>query len=228
MNTTSRLTFRVPRRLRLGALASLLLAFSTASAWGDFAIVKLTTNVGTAGGATAAIGWEFTPIRPIQITKLGYFDANFNGLITAHELGIFAVSGETLLTSSTIEAGVDAPLEGPAISGGGFRYVSTTPVVLMPGSNYIIAATPVGYIDQTASFSATESGQHLETAPDIAYIQGRYNYLEPPGLEFPEDTFGQSEFGPSFQFVVVPEPSAVVLAATGLAFGALAFRRRTA
>jgi hypothetical protein len=228
MNTTSRLFSRVQRYLRLCSLASLLIVFSTASAWGDFAIVQLITNVGTGGGLNPAIGWEFTPVRPIQVTKLGYYDAYFDGLLTSHELGIFEVSGQTLLTSSIIEAGVSAPLEGPSISGGGFRYVSTAPVVLMPGSNYIMAATPVGYIDQTADFSPTENGHHLETAPDITYIQGRYNFFEPPGLEFPEDTFAQSTFGPSFQFVVVPEPSAVVLAAIGMAFVALAFRRKSA
>ncbi len=186
-------------------VASFLLAVASARA--EFAVVQLTTNHGVIGGGNPAIGWEFTPARPILITKLGYFDAHFNGFVTSHELGIFSVATESLVTSALIDAGLSAPIEGPHVAGGGFRYVSAPSVVLTPGTNYIIAATPVGYIDQTASFQPIGNNHQLETAPDILFIQGRYNYFEPPGLEFPEDESPNVEFGPSFQFEVVPEPA---------------------
>lgn len=183
-----------------------------ASARAEFAVVQLITNVGGGGAGHPAIGWEFTLVRPIRITKLGYFDAHFDGLETSHELGIFSVTTESLVTTASIEAGVSAPIEGAHVAGGGFRYVSAPSVVLTPGTNYIIAATPVGYIDQTASFQPIGNDHELETAPDIIYIQGRFNFFEPPGLEFPEDEYPNVEFGPSFQFEVVPEPATCVMA----------------
>ncbi len=153
-----------------------------------------------------------------------YFDAHYDGFRTSHDLGIFRVATKSLVTSATIDAGVSAPIEGAHVAGGGFRYVSALSVVLTPGTNHIIAATPVGYIDQTASFQPIDNNHQLETAPDILFIQGRYSFFEPPGLEFPEDEFPNVKFGPSFQFEVIPEPSTYALGAFAL-LTLLAFRR---
>src|SRR6185369_9607000 len=99
-----------------GAISFLCLC-SANSAQAEFAVVRLITNIGTAGGVNPVIGWEFAPVRPILITKLGYYDSGLNGLTNSHQLGIFEEASRALLTTTSIAAGIAAPIEGPLVSG---------------------------------------------------------------------------------------------------------------
>ena len=207
-------------------VAILVLCLCSAnSAQGEFAVLQLITNIGGGGAGHPTIGWEFAPVRPILITKLGYYDSLQNGLTNSHQLGIFEEASHVLLTSTSIAAGIAAPLEGPTVSGGGFRYVPVTPLVLNPGMHYIIAATPIGYIDNTAQYQPIGNAHYLETAPDITFIQGRYNFFVPPGLAYPVDESPNVAFGPSFQFTVVPEPSTLTLLGIAIALVAVSRKR---
>jgi hypothetical protein len=199
---------------------------TTKCAHADFAVLQIITNVGTAGGVNPTIGWEFIPLRPIRVTKLGYFDAHFDGLLASHDLGMFDVATRALLTRGTVPSGFAAPIEGPAVAGGGFRYVSVPEVVLEPGNNYVIAATPANYLDQAADYDTNHpNNYYLQTAPDIAFVDGRYNFFSPPGLAFPNSEFNVTAFGPSFQFVIVPEPPTSAIIAIGVAILFLTRRR---
>jgi hypothetical protein len=62
----------------------------------------------------------------MAITQLGVFDADGNGLVNPHAVGLWADDG-TLLGSTTIPAGIAAPLVD------GYRYAPITPVLIRPG-----------------------------------------------------------------------------------------------
>src|SRR5262249_18042139 len=149
---------------------------------------------------------------------------------TAHDVGLFQVSDRQLVVSGTVPAGTAAPVEGPPVrlfSGdlevGGFRYVEVAPTTLSAGQNYVLAgsipSSPLG----PGGDWAPSGGSLLQTAPEVAFVQGRMTFFSPPVLAFPTDTISGIRFGPSFQFTaagagVVPEPAGLVLLGLG-AFG---------
>lgn len=83
---------------------------------------------GTVGNALAIL-------KPRTIDKLGVFDADSDGLTTAHEVGIWEVMTGKLVVSATVPAGTEAELID------GFRYVKLPePVELKGGVPYRIGA----------------------------------------------------------------------------------------
>jgi len=97
-------------------------------------------------GATRAIsfseGWQFTPTNlPINVTHLGMWDDFFASWISDRSpgfyyetpIGIWRVSDQVLLTSTTLGPGTGDPLLGE------FRYAEITPILLSPGETYAIA-----------------------------------------------------------------------------------------
>jgi hypothetical protein len=85
-------------------------------------------------------GWRFTPTTDIDITALGFFDATSlpagtgAGLTQSHDVGIYRVSDQVLVASSTIPAGLTGDLHA------NFRYVTLpTTVRLAGGITYLMA-----------------------------------------------------------------------------------------
>ena len=77
-------------------------------------------------------GWEFSVSGNITVNELGYYDSGDDGLNRSHEVGIFRLSDNTLLTSATVPSGVGATLDN------GFRYVPVPNTFLGPGSYAIM------------------------------------------------------------------------------------------
>lgn len=176
---------------------------------------------------TTTIGWSFTANQDISVTHLGVFDidqspTNYvgDGLLVAHDVGLWNSSGDTLLAVVNVPSGTAAPLDSS-----GFRYMPlNTPVVLTGGETYIIGASnseTLPYDDWAYAAAATFS-------TDITYIEPRWNDFSSGILAAPlEAAAADNEdgyLGPSFKYDVVPEPSAVLLLGIGLT-GMVGFRR---
>jgi len=89
--------------------------------------------VGARPLARSVHGWEFSPNSDIIISHLGLLDWNGDGMSIDHPIGVFDQATGDLLTSTTIHAGMDGFLQD------GFRYVPTDNVLLIAGSDYVIA-----------------------------------------------------------------------------------------
>jgi hypothetical protein len=172
-----------------------------------------------------SLGWEFTVSAPIQVTHLGVYDDDLDGLLFAHDVAIWSTAGSAALGSAlgtaTVPSGTTAPLTAQ------FRYVAlVTPFVLAPGS-YIIGATwnggsPDDYIAGGALSAFT-------TAAGITFFEPRHSggfspFTRPVGPSF--SGINPGVFGPNFQFTAVPEPGTLTLTALGVAGLAARFRRR--
>lgn len=156
------------------------------------------------------IGWDFTVTNgPIFVSHLGYYDYAGDGLGGSHEVGIFDSSGN-LLASNTVAAGVTELLVGdPTL--GWFRYHAlSTDLVLQPGSTYRIGG--VG----SDNDAAQNSPQNLTVGTRLVLGD---SYSTPTGtgvLTFPTTFISGPEnpfSGPNFLYI--PEPSTVMLFATG-------------
>ena len=83
-------------------------------------------------------GWQFTPNSPINVTHLGMWDDGFQfspdhlGFNYEIPIGIWRVSDQVLLTSTTLGPGTSDPLLGE------FRYSEITPLPLNSGETYVI------------------------------------------------------------------------------------------
>lgn len=135
----------------------------------------------------ATIGWEFTVSAPINVTSLGVWDENGNGLTDDHQVGIWLSSGGAPLVSTTVTSA--NPLTN------GFRYQSITPFTLQPGTYVIGSYMPTGN-DRGASEAS------YATQSPITYT--RILFLYDSGFTIPTEEwvgYDGGNFGPNFQFV---------------------------
>jgi hypothetical protein len=208
------------------ALASILTLVCALSARADKIATNFKSNGFQGQGYDENIGWEFVPNVTISVTKLGWFDniyAPFNelpGFRVAHTVAIFNMNGSPLATAS-MPAGTVTPVEGPDITNqfgdslGVCRYVAITPVVLNAQQHYVISGTnPLPGDSFAVGFPVSQLGMTSE----IEFVQGRVSdwgtasVLTFPGIAEPPSTWNARDFGPNFQFNVVPEPTTLVLA----------------
>lgn len=171
-----------------------------------------------------SLGFEFTTTQDITVTHLGFYDDLVNGLTQSHDVGIYDISSENLLASTTVNNG--DPLDGF------FRYNPlAAPLNLSANNTYRIAAVTgsENYTWAPVGFTA-----------DPALVFNGSVYTSSASLVYPStsqiDTDGY--FGPNFQFElasnqggqggeggVVPEPMTLSLFGAGLA-GLLGSRSR--
>lgn len=205
-----------PRALALAAALASSVAFSPAHAAPALGIVG-----GSFGGAGSplTVGWNFTVLSPVNVTSLGIFDKDLNGLAQSHDVGIWD-GGGGLVASATVPGGTGAPLTDQ------FRYQSISAVSLSPG-NYKIGAL---YADDADLFVYQATG--LSVDPSIAF--GGNAGLNGSSLARPTSSFGSfydpGLFGPNFQIGAASVPdggSALALFALGV-LPLLGYRRRLA
>ena len=109
---------------------------------------------------TYEMGNEFTVNSPIEVTFLGAFDRNSDGLPSATPVTIWDNSGSVVVTT-TVPAGTTAPLDNE------FRYMPITPTTLAPGTYRMSSYSTDGYSLSNSTGSAT-------TASEITITTGYY------------------------------------------------------
>lgn len=179
-------------------------------------------------------GWQFTPTSPISITHLGMWDDSFAsdilgtpdtsiGFEYAIPIGIWRVSDQALLTSTTLGPGTINPVLDE------FRYTEITPLLLSPGETYAIGFQWADSFGTSDYVQTPELGgfQFHSAINIVARVSSRN-----PGFIFPDRVYlggieGTPQFGPNFQFTVIPAPSAIFLGSIGVGLISWLRRRRT-
>ncbi len=153
-------------------------------------------RVGVYGGGFAfnlTIGWEFQPTARIEVTELGIWDTDGNGLDVETPIAIWDAAGKVVI-SAQLPAGTEARLVDR------FRYVKIKPIALEPGQRYVIAAL---YTPQTKDQVIHNGGAKLSIAAPIQWVSTRRGKTEELALpekspaKTPEDE-RPGGFGPNF------------------------------
>jgi hypothetical protein len=206
------------RRFRtlLAATAAVAMASFTGVATAQSAAVQsfgggLLSN--TAGNDLPfTVGWSFTANNNLFVTSLGFWDQNGNGLEDSHRIGIWSAAG-SLLTSATVGSGTSGTLYN------GFRYVDLSPFALTAGMRYIIGAE-VPRLGDAYMYSPSS----VTTSSDITFGDGLRSD-DQSGFALPNSVSNSGRFGPNFLYTV-PEPSSILLLASGMLFMAGVSRTR--
>lgn len=139
-------------------------------------------------GADMTLGWEFQTNANINVTALGFFDLDADGLLASHQVGLWNSSG-TLLGSVTV-----TPSSSPS---GGFYYENlTTPINLPSGNTYRIAAHVLGD-------GFVYGADNIVTDPSITFGE---TYRGFPGFTFPTENDGRIYLTTNFLFELVALP----------------------
>jgi hypothetical protein len=197
----------------------LLTVFASGTLLAD-PVLSFSGSTAPANAFNQTVGWEFDVLNTITVTSLGWYDQNSDGLLLAHTVGIWDSSGN-LLTSVLVAQGTTDPLVGL------FRTAAITPIVLTPGTNYIVGGQEFS-TDNEQLF-----GPASTTDSRIAFDKGEHSNADNL-FELPTIPTGNPNccWGPSFSVDAaanVPEPSGVsALLAAGVLAMLVARRTRRA
>jgi len=177
---------KLSHRRLIPALAISVCLSSVARA--AFVAVDITPGTTQNSPSAFSLGWEFTANNSFNVTSLGLFDFQQNGLTSAHNVGIYNSAG-TLLGSAVVASGTTDALTG------NFRYHTlASPIALTAGQNYVVAAS-LGPNDPdlyciTPATMTTDFRLHYVTA----------RFVLSSVLAFPTTTDARvGFFGPDFQ-----------------------------
>lgn len=189
--------------------------------------------IGFSGGTgintgTLIAGYEFSVSSPLEVTAMGWIDLGNNGLAsTGHQVALWTTGG-TLLANVSIPQGTAATLDN------GFRMVALGSSVLLSAGNYVIAGinAPLVGGDFAQVGTAASPMSVLSNNAAISYVAPRAGFGAFPFLPPGNNNAGvlTGYIGANFSVQPVsspaPEPTALALAAAGLA--AVLLRRRIA
>ncbi len=188
--------------------------------------VIFSSSGGTATNSQfATYGFQFTPVVDITVDTLGFYDANQNGLLVAHNVGIWSSTG-TLLTSASITT-ANSTLSGPVFNGGQYRFTNVSGPVLSSGATYVFGASIEGALDNWYF-----GGPNIAFTPALATVSsiGYYTFGD---LLFPVNTIGNTYAAGSFEAHAAlaapagtPEPGGLALIATLAVTGGALMRLR--
>ncbi|MCP3959345.1 MAG: DUF4082 domain-containing protein [bacterium] len=168
------------KKLQLTVIALLIAGLPLAAAADTIAFAP--TVGGLIESNTMTFGFEFEPTEDIAVTALGHYDHADDGLVAAHQVGIFNLDG-SIVAQTTIPAGTAGQLQD------GYRFIALDPAVtLTAGQRYRIGIE-------------TERDEHYpwqmpyNFAPQVIkrgnVLQGQGN-----GLVFPDTNAGSHSRAP--------------------------------
>lgn len=179
--------------------------------------------------APLSFGFWFETNQAVLVSDLGYFDAGGDGFGTPHQVGIFGTD-TNLLVSTTLGQGTTGTLIGD------FRYAAINPILLLPDTWYLIAATSGGPEDPWG-YGLAGAIDGLSVSPLIRVPRHASAFLykgddtEPNDiLDFPVNRYSgyQLYAGPNLllEATSAPEPGALGILAGAFTLGFLALRKR--
>jgi hypothetical protein len=125
--------------------------------------IDFTLGSGSAPFVDSVLGWEFTVGAPVEVLAIGLWDETGNGLSNGHDVGIYRLDDEQLLTSINISGGFDTTSTS---ANGSWRFQDVTPFTLASGS-YVIAGTYEGVRTQPPGpILALDPGPDERIRPD--------------------------------------------------------------
>jgi hypothetical protein len=223
MNTPSTTLSLAAVLLSLLAAAPVVRAQNVAFTLNDLAVADLAQSGQGSGGSFFTVG-----ATPINVTALGYYDYNAVNTLSAgpdlggvHDVGIYQVSSQNLLTSVTVS-------NSTAALSNGFDYVQLTqPLTLAANTQYVIVGTDLANAVDPQNISGINASSGI-SFDGYRYINGTTE------LTFPTVPSDGTYYTPpyadtNFEYSVIPEPStsAAVLGLATLGFtGLRRFRRR--
>jgi hypothetical protein len=151
---------------RLVASAIVASSFLVGSA--QAAVVPGVFVFGTAaplGNPPSTNGYSFSTSRTFTLAGLGVFDANFDGLVDSHQVGLWDSLG-TLISSTTVASGTGATFTD------GFRWNATGPITLAAGSYRVGALFLTG--NDPMFFGVPGSTLALISNPGLTYNGGAF------------------------------------------------------
>ena len=182
------------------------------------ALTSFSGGESVTSGSDQLFGWFFDLSAPVTVTALGVgADSSGDPLFLSHDVGIFAVSGESLLLSATVPAGSGGTLLD------GFWYTSVSRT-LLPAGDYVIVMTMP---EQNADVQSIDNTSETTSSP-VTYVNSAFDFGS--SLAYPTEPglFAIGLFGPNFTFASnIPEPSTwamMLLGFAGLSYAG--FRRR--
>ena len=188
------------------------------------AAINLTSPSAEYLGGSYTLGFQFSVVNSTNLTSLGVYDSNKDGLAAQVQVGLWDTSG-ALLTSAFIPSGAGGVLDGY------FRYVDIADFNLLSGVDYIIGA----YMTDTFSFLGHGYGGTGTGTVDSNVIVKFDRFSDYTNFSFPtytEGRVGVAWLGANFrttpiEIAKVPEPATIALLGLGL-FGFAASRRKSA
>lgn len=155
--------------------------------------------------------------QPIQLNALGLWDEGADGLSASHAVGIWNLSGSSLLASVTVPPGAGTSLVD------GYRFVNLgSPINLAANMTYVLG-TAYNTNDLARDITGVNfASRNSFASPGVSLGKGEFEFGS--SLTFPSGDVSTIYTGPNGLFSV-PEPSAALLALLACALS-LAFRRK--
>jgi len=194
---------RLPNEQAMNAVLISLIATCAFCFSGHAAtLISSLTAFSTTPSRDESLGYRFTANAPVEVTSLGYFDVNGDGLLSNHQVGLWTATGVLLAQATVLPS-------SPTVNGFLYAFLPTS-VTLAAGSDYYIAGTTTGdtWIFDASSFAID---------PAFTYVASHFAPGSPSALTFPsQSTMAREYFNVNLQANIVPEPNAATLAASGV------------
>jgi len=182
-----------------------------------FAVVPGTSPVPGTQNYGGSLGLDFVVgSAPIQLTHLGVWDSNQDGLLATIRGALYNTLTQALviphITFTTANSVLDPTSK--------YRFIDIPDLVLPPGFQGTIVAE--GYNDLELNGNANTGGPPVNfTTSGVTYVNNRFGAFG----SFPVNDDAGFYAAGNFQFTFIPEPSSLLLLGLG---GAALLRRRKA
>ena len=175
---------------------------------------------GSGFGNKGSWGLTFTISSPITVSALGLWDDNSNGLVVAHEVGLWEYAAA--MQASAVIDNLSTVVPSFNTSGRWLFTTLATPVTLHVGTYTLGFYNPAGG-DNFYNFAG--SNQIYQSGAAFANASGKANV---GSLVWPNTNSGASGWvGPNLQTTAVPEVGSIVMGSIGAVGLLLATRYRT-
>ncbi len=146
-------------------------------------------------------GFEFTPNSDLDVTHLGLWDYQVDGIVATYPMGLFDAAGNALGTTQ-IDAGTGNELRD------GFRFVAlANPARIQAGQSYRVACYQAADQEKERFLSTAQTGTQL-SFNGVFSVAGRFQQFGTNGLIAPTSlTTGGFLIGPNFLFREPGQPA---------------------